>query len=267
MACKQAAKAMLDEETPPQTAPSPAASAVAAPAPATAAPPVSPAAAAAAAAAVASAALAANELAPAAKPFDGKYSLDGIRQIPANCKAPHVILTTVTQGVFDSGKLPWNFARQVFLANQQFKYSTLTLSGGASNVLLRGAAHKPTKGVALVADCNSADTCMQVAAVYKTVVPTSNPEVVCGNAPTLGESVATFVFEEGQPLKANLPPKDNVVQQCVRLAACQARRDGKLDGDPGIECQRKPSSFQLRCSFKDSCDDVMSCVGKATAAK
>ncbi len=262
MACKKVAKQLIGEEEPavstlttPGVVTSGAAAAAAAAASAANAPN----------SAVASAAPAAVEsVAPAAAtPFDGKYPLDGIRQIPSNCKAPLVILTSVTRQVMDSDKFPWNFAKQVFVANPQFKASPFGPPKAAADVFLHGAEHKPTNGVALIAECASADTCMQVAAAYKIVVPTSKPEVVCGKAPTLGEGWATIVIGPDEPLKERLPPKDNIIQQCVRLAACQARKDGKLDGDPAIECQRKPSSFQLRCSFKESCDDVISCVGQS----
>lgn len=202
--------------------------------------------------------------ASAGAPFDGTYALDAIRPIPSNCKASSVILTAVTKKAIESENFEWNFPKQVFLANRQFDYVPVLVpgSGGPNTVAFRGAEHRPTKGVALVAECNGADTCNQIAAVYKLVVPTSHPEVICGKTPTLGEDVSTHVFTDPA-----LPSKENVVQQCVRLAACQARRDGKLDGDPAIECQRRPSNFQLRCSFKETCEAVMSCVDKARVAK
>ncbi len=264
LACKKVAKQLIGDEEPKAAAPAPAAAA-----PATATTAATAAQAAAAVAAVASAVPAAvDSAAPAAgTPFDGKYPLSGIREIPSNCKAPLVILTSVTRQVMDSDKFPWNFAKQVFVANPQFKVSPFGPPKGDAAVFLHGAEHKPTNGVALIAECASADTCMQVAAAYKIVVPTSKPEVVCGKAPTLGEGWPTIVIGPDEPLKERLPPKENVIQQCVRLAACQARKDGKLDGDPAIECQRRPSSFQLRCSFKQSCDEVLSCVEKAAAAK
>ncbi len=237
-----AAAAATPAATPPATAPQPVATAAAAPVPG------------ASAEAVASAA--------AASAFDGKYALDGIRQIPLNCKFPSVILTAVTQQAFDSKDFEWNFAKQVYVANPQFKPSFEQLEPGANKVLFRAHEHKPTKGMALVASCNSAETCMQVAAVYKIVVPTSRPEVMCGGTENLLGMGTDSIVVRGFPPE-DLPKKENVVQQCVRLAACQARRDGKLEGDPAIDCQKKPSKFALRCSFKETCDGVMSCVEKA----
>ncbi len=92
------------------------------------------------------------------------------------------------------------------------------------------------------------------------MVPTSQPELVCGETPTLGEVSEVFVMTG--VAKNDLPSRENVIQQCVRLAACKARRDGKLEGDPAIECQRRPSSFPLACSRKASCDDVLACAEK-----
>jgi hypothetical protein len=233
------------------------------PAAAAAAPPATPATAAAAPPAVPApaASVAAPAAAASAAVFDGQYPLDGVNKIAANCAKSQVILTAVTMGALQSTDFQWNFAKQVFLANPQFKIKTPLPSGG-DFVNFRVDEHKPTKGAALVAQCTRAETCMQVAAAYKAVVPTSHPEVTCGPTPTLGESIGPALFGSGD-LKDELPSKENVVQQCVRLAACTAHRDGKLDGDPAIACQKKPSSFQLRCAFKSTCEQVLSCVDAA----
>src|SRR5262245_48349940 len=104
LACKKVAKQLMGDEEPA------AASALATPGVITSGAAAAAAAAASAAnaanAAAASAAPAAVEsAAPAvATPFAGKYALDGIRPIPSNCKAPLVILTSVTRQVMDSGK-------------------------------------------------------------------------------------------------------------------------------------------------------------------
>jgi hypothetical protein len=136
----------------------------------------------------------------------------------------------------------------------------LSPAKGPNAVHFATAVHKPTGGVALFAECNSAEACQQAAAAYKVVVPTSQPELVCGDAPTLGEVSEVFVLTGNN--QNDLPARDNVIQQCVRLAACKARRDGKLEGDPAIECQRRPSSFPLACARKASCDEVLACADK-----
>lgn len=134
---------------------------------------------------------------------------------------------------------------------------------GPGKVFFTSAEHTPTKGVALVARCNDTKTCTQFAAAYRTVVPTSKPEVLCGKATTLGADVdgpRVLNFDAGETLQGSLPAKDNVIGQCVRLAACQAERDKKLEGDPAIACQKKPSTFKLACAAKFPCHAVLSCV-------
>ena len=74
-----------------------------------------------------------------------------------------------------------------------------------------------------------APACQQAAAAYKVVVPTSQPELVCGETPTLGAVSEVFLMTGAA--KNDLPPRENVIQQCVRLAACKARGDGKLEWD------------------------------------
>ena len=190
------------------------------------------------------------------------YSTEGLRSIPENCAAPLVILTAIPRGVFDSEGFTWRFASQVAVANPQFAYPIQPLPG-PGKIFFTSVEHTPTKGVALVAHCNDTKTCTQFAAAYRTVVPTSKPEVLCGKATTLGAEVQgppVLNFDAAEILKGSLPAKDNVIGQCVRLAACQAERDKKLDGDPAIACQKKPSTFKLACAAKYPCSAVLSCV-------
>ncbi len=235
LACKLPLKA--DKETPPT--PTPAA------APATPVAPVTPAAT--AAAAVAS-----------------EYSTEGLRAIADNCVAPLVILTAIPRSVFDSAGFSWRFASQVAVANPQFAYPIRPMSG-PGKIFFRSFEHTPTKGVALVAQCTDTKTCTQFAAAYRTVVPTSKPELVCSKATTLGAEVdapAVLNYDAPEVLKGSLPAKDNVVGECVRLAACQAERDKKLEGDPAIACQKKPSTFKLACAAKYPCSAVLSCLAQ-----
>jgi hypothetical protein len=245
------------------TAASPASSAAAPPAPTAVPSPSAPDPSALARAVARSEAAASAALANQPAPFDGKYALDGLRALPSNCKRPIAILTALPRKVVESDKFEWHFAKQVFLANPQLSVvvkGNLAPSQGPNAVHFATAVHKPTAGVALYAECNTSEACQQAAAAYKVVVPTSQPELVCGDTPTLGEVSEVFLMTG--LAKNDLPPRDHVIQQCVRLAACQARRDGKLEGDPAIECQRKPSSFPLACSRKASCDEVLACVEK-----
>jgi len=191
-----------------------------------------------------------------------EYSTEGLRAIADNCVAPLVILTAIPRTVFESAGFTWRFASQVAVANPQFAYPPIAMPG-PGKVFFKAVEHTPTKGVALVATCNDTKTCTQFAAAYRTVVPTSKPEVLCGNATTLGAGVdgpPVLAFDAGEILQASLPTKDNVIGQCVRLAACQAELHKKLDGDPAIACQKKPSTFKLACAAKYPCSAVLSCM-------
>jgi len=252
-ACKLPVKADKETEAAPAAPATPAAAAApsaAAPAAATAALPT---------AATPSAASSANAAAPASG-----YSTEGLRAIPDNCVAPQVILTAIPRAVFDSEEFTWRFARQVAVANPQFNIPPVELPP-PGHIYFKAFEHTPTKGVALVAKCTETKTCLQFAAAYRTVVPTSKPEVLCGNATTLGAEIgnaAVLNFNAAEILQGSLPEKNDVIGQCVRLAACKAERDKKLDGDPAIACQKKPSTFKLNCAAKFPCNAVLSCMGE-----
>lgn len=251
-ACKLPVKA--DKES--EAAPAPPAPPAAATAPSAAAP-------AAASAALPTAAPPSAAASAAAAPASG-YSTEGLRAIPDNCVAPQVILTAIPRAVFDSEGFTWRFARQVAVANPQFSIPPVELPP-PGHIYFKAFEHTPTKGVALVAKCTEAKTCTQFAAAYRTVVPTSKPEVLCGNATTLGAEVngaPVLNFDAAEILQGSLPEKDNVIGQCVRLAACKAARDKRLDGDPAIACQKKPSTFKLACAAKFPCSAVLSCMGE-----
>jgi len=191
------------------------------------------------------------------------YATEGLRKIAADCTSSKVILTAVTREVFEGEHFIWRFARQVAVANPELKYvGALTPDPG--RILFYAAEHLPTKGVALVAECSDAKSCIRFAAAYKTVVPTSKPEIVCGEATRIGPRVpgpAVVDVDNADPLSVSLPAKGDTVSQCVRLAACRAARDKQLPGDPAVECQAKPSQFSIDCAKQASCAQVLSCAG------
>jgi hypothetical protein len=197
------------------------------------------------------------------------YSHAAIREIPENCKDARIVLTAVPKAQFDDKTFKWRFAQQVLIADPaHFKAVSASAAPKGKEIVFSSLEHLPTKGVALVAQC-SAETCMRFGAAYKTVVPTSHPEVVCGKVPTVGAPVTSangtdqiVPFGSPDPAKAALPEKTDIVGQCVRLAACQAAKDFKLDGDPAIECQKHPGPFKLACAAKASCEQVLECAAK-----
>jgi hypothetical protein len=219
-------------------------------------------------AAVASAAPVAAAASAVPEPAGTEYSTAGITPVPDNCVEAFAVLTAVPTAVHDKADFFWRFAQQVAVANPQFKYGTRDLP---REVVFEEGPHAPTKGIALAAHCKPGKHCNQLAAAYKTVVPTSKPELVCGKPPptvTLSSGAAVIELVPTPPdgelrfsPENNLPTKTDVVAQCVRLAACKAERDKKLEGDPAIECQKKPTAFKVACAFEKSCKAVLACTG------
>jgi hypothetical protein len=194
--------------------------------------------------------------------------MTGIKAAPTGCKEAWAILATVPAVLHDKPDFHWRFARQVFLANPQFGYG---IPESPSSVVFYESPQPVAGGFTLGARCSRAIECNQLAAAYKTVVPTSKPDVICGQLPSyvsLGPGAGVFEWdmtpENGlhRPLEKNLPAQDDTVSQCVRLAACKAARDRKLDGDPSIDCQKKPSNFKLACARKPACAEVLTCTGE-----
>ncbi len=193
-----------------------------------------------------------------------EYAMGGISPTVDNCKDAWAVLATVPAALHDKPDFFWRFARQVFLANPDLGYG---IPEAPARIMFHEGPHQPTGGFALVAHCPSGIDCNRVAAAYKIVVPTSRPEVVCGKPPptiSVGPGASVLEFEVGPqglsiPREKNLPGKDDVVSQCVRLAACKAERDKKLEGDPAIACQKRPSDFKPACALKFPCSAVLAC--------
>lgn len=199
--------------------------------------------------------------AAAAAEAAGDYNTAALRPIAEDCKAPLAILTAVPMKLFRSEGYQWRFASQVAIANPGFKYRK-TLDGGPGQLAFASVEHTATQGAALVARCTDTKTCMRFAAAYKTVVPTSKPELFCAKAPTLGADLSggpSVQFGPDADIFTVAPGEADTVSECVRLAACQAQRDKKLDGDPAIECQKHPSHFKVGCATSKTCSEVLAC--------
>lgn len=112
----------------------------------------------------------------------------------------------------------------------------------------------------LVADCADGATCNHLAAMYKAVVKSSSPQVICGALPaSFGAKVKSLDLLAGGP-QANLPT--DVVGKCARIAACVVASDPSTAEDVGIACQKAPSNFKVECATKYPCASVLSCMGR-----
>lgn len=192
-------------------------------------------------------------------PAKERYSMDGINAIPEECVRPKVVLATVPQSL---GKdYPWSITRQALLANQQFR----VISGYRPDVLGQISLASWEYGevsYALVAVCADGTTCNRLAAMYKAVVRSSDPKVVCAQR-IQGMSrnpVGTFQWEEDP--RANLPKDGDLVAACARLSACMIATDPSTPGDPYLECQKAPASFKTDCAKRYPCSEVLACTGK-----
>jgi hypothetical protein len=192
------------------------------------------------------------------------YALDVIKPIPDNCSSAKVILTSAPANA--DNKYSWSFTRQAMLANQQFK----VVSGppsvpGQVQFLQFEAGTKKPDGTwpqrNLVAFCADGGTCNQLAAMYKAVVRSSNPQLLCGQLPgPVGDSSPVSI-QQGDP-KADLPGDQDVIGMCARLSACMIATDRSTPGDPGLECQKAPSKFKTACAKKYPCSEVLACTAQ-----
>lgn len=195
----------------------------------------------------------------AAKPAPAAtgYDLSAIKAIPDNCSSPKVLLATAPKSV--GADYAWNTTRQAMLANQQFRVvmGAPAIPGQVSlNIYEYGG-----NAFGVVAVCNDGGTCNQLAAMYKAIVRTSNPQVVCGPLPGISASpVASFKWDANPT--GNLPADKDVGALCARLDACMIATDRSTPGDPFVECQKAPSSFKTECARRYPCAEVMACMGK-----
>ncbi|EYF01264.1 hypothetical protein [Chondromyces apiculatus] len=189
--------------------------------------------------------------AAAATPTTG-YDLTAIKTIPDSCTTAAVVLASAPKSVGSSYE--WSTSRQALLANQQFRVTTQP-SPAAGEVFL--APYEMSGGYALVARCGDGATCNQLAAMYKAIVRSSRPQVICGPVQGLGAKVASFPLIDPT---TDLPKPQNAAASCARLNACQIATDRSTPGDPFLECQKAPHKFKLDCASRYPCAEVLACL-------
>ncbi len=184
-----------------------------------------------------------------------------VKTIPDHCSDAKAVLAVITDKVYSGPGFEWKWARQVMLANPQF--TVVPHAAYQPGMVVFQDYHYGTSGAkALVAVCGHGGTCNQVAQAYKKIVRSSKPTVYCGPVPGLGrEANGVPMWLDGGP-KANLPAHNDTISKCARLAACALSKDPSIPGDPGLECQRSPSRFQLACASKPTCALVNACAGR-----
>ena len=177
-----------------------------------------------------------------------------------HCSDAKAVLSVVTDKVYSKPGFEWKWARQVMAANPHLRvvpHAALL----PNQVSFQDYRYGTSGAKALVAVCGHGGTCNQVAQAYKRIVRSSKPHVYCGTVPGLGREARGVPMWLDGGVKANLPKSGDTVSQCARLAACFLQ-DPTVRGDPGLECQRAPSSFKLGCALKPTCSEVLACSGR-----
>jgi len=211
----------------------------------------------------------ASSVVPAAAPGttagQRDYALEGLGELAPDCVEPAVVLMAVPKDFYSSDTFDWRHVRQVALANPEFEIvRALALNSKPTSIAFTENEHKPTKGVALVAHCKTSATCLRFAAAYRTVVASAAPTPICGPNPNIGPRIAggKSVLPATGSISGVLPEKKDAQSQCVRLAACKAAKAHVLASDETQECMKKPGNFKRHCSLKQTCDEVLACVGE-----
>lgn len=192
-------------------------------------------------------------------PSQQTYPLDAIKPVADDCGLTDVLLTTAPKSV--GPDYQWQVTRQAMLANQQFKFVSGRIPSEPGEYYI-GVWGYGENAYALVATCGHAPTCNRLAAMYKAIVRSSKPQVLC-KTPIQGLSknqVGTFRWSD-EP-QANLPQDGDLQAQCARLNACMIATDQSTPGDPFLECQKAPAKFKTDCAKRYPCAEVLACMGK-----
>lgn len=175
-----------------------------------------------------------------------------IQPLELDCPRPAVALITIAGSWSKEPYVPW--VEAAFRAHPQFVFvKESPAKPGEVFIEAYPQRQKDDSDVprfhVLVARCADANTCNEAAAMFASVVPSSEPQTVCGaNIPgTYGLGVAFDL----SPLRT-----DDPVHQCARFAVC-ARKE-KRSIDPGPRCE-KVARVALECAKRETCEQVVAC--------
>jgi hypothetical protein len=184
--------------------------------------------------------------APASGQTDAsKYPMTSFRPVADNCSNANVLLTSSPQ----TPPPKWTFIRAALAAHREFKVD----GSGPDGVSFQMAPTSDNKAVQLIASCRVGTTCNRLAATYKAVVPSSKPQVYCGEVPGVKAQGRAII-------EATIPAAGaEAIEKCARIGVCMRAMDPSGSGDPGLECQKSPTSFKLDCASKPTCADVVNC--------
>lgn len=170
----------------------------------------------------------------------------------SQCKDAYVVVGTARRG------WSWAWMRQVLLASPEFRVLPKT-SRAPGELFFKVYDYNPGHDV-LVAQCDG-DTCAELAATYKKLVPSATPQSGCGPNPTYQGNGRGFSFFDPSDPGSNLPDPHDRIESCARLSVCLLKVDPSTQGDPGIECQSGKRKFDLSCAQRKTCSEVVDCLG------
>lgn len=196
---------------------------------------------------------------PVLTPTQQTYAMDGIKTISDTCDKAHVNLVTAPETV--GVDYDWTFTRQAMLANQQYHVvDGDPKAPGDVAFQVHQADAKMQNAYVLIARCVDGVTCNHLAAMYKAVVKSANPQPFCGDIPAhLGAKKKSVNLLAGGP-EANLPADSDARAKCARVAACTIADKTDTKDDVGLACQKSPSSYKLACAKKYPCAEVLACM-------
>lgn len=196
---------------------------------------------------------------PVLTPTQQTYALDGIKTISDTCSTAYVNLAQAPESV--GVDYDWTFTRQAMLANQQYRVvDGEPKAPGEVSFQVHQADAKMQNAFVLIARCADGVTCNHLAAMYKAVVKSANPQPFCGDVPAqLGAKKKSVNLLAGGP-EANLPADSDARAKCARVAACTIADKTDTKDDIGIACQKSPTSYKLECAKKYPCAEVLACM-------
>jgi len=179
-----------------------------------------------------------------------EYPEAGIDPINPSCERPWVVLHAF-KGDHKSG-LEVDTVLQVLYVNPAFKAIDGEPRSGGEVVV---EIHSKNDDSAIIARCHDAGTCTRLAAMIKAATKWDTPKTGCGDLPS-GFSSSTRLGKSEVPA---MPSEKDKPALCARLGACKIAKDPGSSEDPIGACQRSPSSFNVSCALKPTCEEVLSC--------
>jgi hypothetical protein len=168
------------------------------------------------------------------------------------------MLAGVPHAMVEKEEFGWSHAVQALFAHPDIKIVSRAALSKAGQVAFEQAKVNAS-ATGLLAYCHDGATCNELAAMYKTTVPSSRPEVYCGKKWDQGSTPPAFRSRQSLEAQAKAKLEDEASSMCARIGICKKQQNPAREGDPGVDCQRKPSEAKYKCGQKATCEEVLKC--------